>query len=151
VHAASVSASFGSVAVVSPHTPSRGQPSDGRAERGKCTVASPGSGQAQATPPRRLMIGRLNNRACATGKTSKELTASKIIGCYGNPTSARWVTMRLKPPHRQGNMGKSQRQDPALGSFPWLLIVVVLRAEFLECSAALVVRFSALLWGHKVR
>jgi hypothetical protein len=89
------------------------------------------------------MIGRLNNRACPTGKRSKELTESKIIGCYGYPTLTRLVTMRLSPPHRWGNMGKVQRQDPALGSFPWLLIVVVLRPEFLERSAALLNTFSA--------
>jgi len=83
------------------------------------------------------MIGRLNNRARATSKTSKELTARKIIGCYGNPTSTRLVTMRLSPPQSQGNMGKRQRQDPALGSFPWLLIVVVLEARVLrmQCCA----------------
>jgi energy-coupling factor transporter transmembrane protein EcfT len=46
-------------------------------------------------------------------------------------------------------MGKSQRQDPALGSFPWLLIVVVLRPEFFECSAAFFIAFSAFYGATK--
>ena len=134
-----------------PRRPSSGQPSDGRAERGKCTVASPGSGQAQATPPRRLMIGRLNNRACATGKTSEELTAREVIGCYGNPTSTRRVTMRLSPPHRWGNMGKKPKTGSCPGELPMAADCCRVEARVLRMQCCALSQILCLLWCHKVR